>query len=311
MLLLEKKAEMEIYAGIDMGGTNLKFGLVTDEGDVLFSGASPTPPNLKLLLETIKQIWKILKEEATSRIICLGFGLPGIFNRRAKMIHRSPNYPGLNGVPLEPLFAQLVEVPFTIHNDANMAAYCEFLAGAGKGLKSMILLTIGTGVGSGIILGGQLWEGTNGFAGELGHITVNPEGDSCKCGSQGCLETEVSSEKIVKNYQQLTGQQEPLTSEEVYHRARQGDKAAQTAFTRAGYYLGLGLASAINLLDPEKIILGGGVMKAGDLLLQPALREIKKRSYLFHYSQCRIEPALLGNQAGFIGAALWAGSKFS
>ena len=183
------------------------------------------------------------------------------------MIHRSPNYPELNGVPLEPLFSQLVEVPFTIHNDANMAAYGEFCVGAGRGLKSMILLTIGTGVGSGIILEGRLWEGVNGFAGELGHIIVNPEGDPCKCGSRGCLETEVSSEKIVRNYQQFSGHVESLTSEEVYQRAKSGDNAAQKAFQLAGYYLGLGLASAINLLDPEKIILGGGVMKAGALLL--------------------------------------------
>jgi len=301
---------MKIYAGIDMGGTNLKFGLVNDRGEVLFAHSSPTPPDLHQLLEEIKHIWKILKEKATQPILSIGFGLPGIFNRRSKMIHRSPNYPELNVVHLEPLFSQLVEVPFTIHSDGSMAAFGEFCVGAGQGLKSMILLTIGTGVGSGIILEGRLWEGVNGFAGELGHVIVNPEGDPCKCGSRGCLETEVASEKIVRNYQHFSGSTESLTSEEVYRRAKSGDKAAKKAFHQAGYYLGIGLASAINLLDPEKIILGGGVMKAGDFLLQPNLQELKKRSYLLPYSQCRLESALLGNQAGFIGAALWASAHF-
>jgi len=300
---------MAVYAGLDMGGTNLKYGLVDGQGKVLWWGKDPTPSDLQLLLEAIKQIWSALQKRAPGRITAFGFGLPGIFNRQTKLIHRSPNYPGLNGVPLEPLFSRLVEIPFTIHNDASMAAYGEYRVGAGQGSKSMVLLTIGTGVGSGLILNGQLWEGANGFAGELGHIIVNPDGDKCKCGSQGCLETEVSSEKIVKNYQQISRRTENISSAEVYQRALAGDGAAQEAFAQAGHYLGLGLASTINLLDPDKIILGGGVMKAGDFLLKPALKEIKRRSYLFDYSQCQIIPAVLGNQAGFIGAALWAQSR--
>lgn len=300
---------MAVYAGLDMGGTNLKYGLVDAQGKVIWSETCPTPPNLRQLLEAIKQIWDTLRKKAPGRITAFGFGLPGIFNRQAKLIHCSPNYSGLNDIPLEPLLSQLIEVPFTIHNDASMAAYGEFRVGAGQGAESIVLLTIGTGVGSGLILNGRLWDGANGFAGELGHIIVNPEGDECKCGSQGCLETEVSSEKIVKNYQQITGRQENISSAEIFQRAQAGDEAARQAFAQAGYYLGLGLASTINLLDPEKIILGGGVMKASDFLLKPALKEIKKRSYLFGYSQCQIIPAILGNQAGFIGAALWAQSQ--
>jgi glucokinase len=167
-------------------------------------------------------------------------------------------------------------------------------------------LTIGTGVGTGIILNGNIWEGACGFAGELGHAVVNPNGEPCKCGSRGCLETEVSAPKIVKNYQYYSKNLQNITVEDISQSAKNNDKAAQKAFTDAGYYLGLGLALAINLLNPEKILLGGGVMEAGEFLLPPAVAEASKRSFQGSFRCCSIERATLGNKAGFIGAALWA-----
>jgi glucokinase len=137
-------------------------------------------------------------------------------------------------------------------------------------------------------------------------VIVNPNGERCKCGSQGCLETESSAPKIVKNYKNLTKIKEDITAEDVYRRAKKGDQAAMDAFAQAGFYLGIGLASAINFINPEKILLGGAVTAAGDFLLSPALEEARKRSYKASYECCSIEKATLGNKAGFIGAALWA-----
>jgi predicted NBD/HSP70 family sugar kinase len=161
-------------------------------------------------------------------------------------------------------------VPFRIGNDANMAAYGEFAHGAGRGARSLVLLTIGTGIGSGIILDGKLWEGEGGYAGEIGHITVNPEGDACKCGGRGCLETEASGPRIVKNYQALMGRADVADSRDVYLLAKAGDPVAIESFKKCAYYLGIGLGIVINLLNPEKILIGGGVVSAGKFLLGPA-----------------------------------------
>jgi glucokinase len=191
-----------------------------------------------------------------------------------------------------------------------MAAYGEFQAGAGQGVESLVLLTIGTGLGSGIILQRNLWQGAGGFAGELGHVTVNPEGDTCRCGSRGCLETEVSSLKIIKNYQDLSGERKTMTSEDVFYLAQDGKETASRAFEIAGRFLGIGVSILINMLNPEKILLGGGVMKSGNFLLQPALKEARFRSYKASFDSCRIEKAILGNRAGFIGNALWARDQF-
>jgi len=184
----------------------------------------------------------------------------------------------------------------------------EYRHGAGRGTQSLVLLTVGTGIGSGIILDGNLWQGKCGFAGELGHITVNPEGDLCNCGNRGCLETEASAPKLVKNYLSLTKGRGPVTSRDVYLLARKGDRAALDSFARCGYYLGIGLGIVINFMNAEKIIVGGGVVAAGKYLLRPAVAEARRRSHRVSFACCRIEKAALGNDAGLIGAAAWAGA---
>jgi glucokinase len=193
-----------------------------------------------------------------------------------------------------------------MNNDANLAAYGEYCIGAGKETQSLVLLTIGTGVGSGVILDGRIWQGSCGFAGELGHVCVNPVGDRCKCGSRGCLETEVSASKIVSLYNIFSQTEKKLSSEDIFIAAKNGDESALKAFTRVGSYLGIGLSQAINFLNPEKILLGGGVMESADFMIPSALEEAKKRSYSASFNCCSIEQTQLGNKAGFIGAALWA-----
>jgi len=297
---------MPLYAGFDLGGTRLKYGLIDAEGRIVFFDNIATPLTIEKLLHLLRKIWEDLKKREKKNIEAVGFGFPGIFSLKEQKIIQSPNYSALDNFALIPALARFIEVPFWVNNDANAAAFGEFKCGAGQGVQSLIFLTIGTGVGSGIILEGKLWQGNCGFAGELGHAVVNSEGERCDCGSRGCLETEASAPKIVKNYNNLRNIVESLSAEEVFHRAKKEDKAARQAFSQAGYYLGIGLSLALNIFNPEKIILGGAVMEAGKFLLTPALEEAKKRSYKASFECCRIEKAILGNKAGFIGAALWA-----
>ncbi len=297
---------MPLYAGFDLGGTHLKYGLIDDRGKMASSAREESPAKIEELIHLLKKIWQELKKRENGDIRAVGFGFPGIFSLEEQKIIQSPNYPELDNFALAPALSRFIEVPFWVNNDANMAAFGEFKVGAGQGVQSMVFLTIGTGVGSGIILDRKLCLGKCGFAGELGHTTVNPNGERCNCGSQGCLETEVSAPKIIKNYSTLRKKREEITAEEVFQRAKKGDNDALQAFSQAGYYLGVGLSIAINLLNPEKILLGGAVMEAGDFLLSPALQEARKRSYNASYRCCRIEKASLGNRAGLIGAALWA-----
>ena len=295
-----------LYAGFDLGGTQLKYGLIDSQGQVIFKNKIDSPPSIDQLLEIIARCWHELNFFWGRKISSVGFGFAGFFSLKKKRILNSPNYQALNNFPLFPALSKILPVPFSVHNDANLAAYGEYLYGSGRKAQSLVFLTIGTGVGSGIILNGELWQGTEGFAGELGHITVNPEGLHCNCGSQGCLETEVSATALVRNYREFKHSDEELTAREVYLRARKGDLAAVKSFEKCGYYLGLGLSIVINFLNPEKIILGGGVMNSGNWLLKPTLSEVKKRAISFSLASCEIKKASLGNDAGFIGAAAWA-----
>jgi glucokinase len=294
------------YAGFDLGGTQLKFGLTDDQGQLLFKDKAPTPPSIEGLMRLIGELWQNLKNRKAESVKAIGFGFAGFYSTKERRVLHSPNYPALDNFELFPALSSILDVPYTVDNDANMAAFGEWKSGAGKGAQSLVLLTLGTGVGGGVVLEGELWQGKCGFAGEVGHITVNPQGRTCNCGIRGCLETESSATAIVRNYQELRKSREQITAEEVYHRAKAGDREARASFARASSYLGIGLGIIINFLNPELILLGGGVMNPGDLILPAAAEEARKRSNQVSFACCSIERASLGNDAGLIGAALWA-----
>jgi glucokinase len=300
----------ESYAGFDLGGTNLKYGLVNDKGEVSAKGLVPTPGTLAEIMALIGQTLQALRKDAKGPVRAVGLGIPGLYSLKEKRIIQSPNLPQFDGYDLQAGLAKVVDLPFWADNDANLAAYGEWKSGTGRGARSLILLTIGTGVGSGLVLEGELFHGTCGFAGEMGHITVNPEGEKCGCGNIGCLETEAAAPKIVRNYMDLSRTKKPLAAEEIYQRALKGNTAAKQAFAIAGHYLGIGLGIAINMLNPEKILLGGGVMTTGDFIFPAAVEEAQRRSYRASFACCAIERAGLGNDAGFMGAAHWARERF-
>ncbi|NIM91869.1 MAG: ROK family protein [Candidatus Aminicenantes bacterium] len=302
---------MSLYAGFDLGGTHLKYGLVDERGKISLKEKVSSPPEIEDLLGRIKDLWQDKLKKQQGHIRAVGFGFPGIFDLKEKKTYQSPNYPSLDNYDLVQALSRFIDVPFWVNNDANMAAFGEFKAGSGQGVQSLVLLTIGTGVGSGIILEGKLWQGKCGYAGELGHIIVNPEGEKCNCGGQGCLETEVSAPKIVKNYMALKKKEMNISAEEIFNLAKKGDEEARQAFAQASFYLGIGLATTLNLLNPEKILLGGGVMSAQEYLLPGALAEAKRRTYQASFECCFIEKASLGNDAGVIGSALWAAEQMN
>jgi glucokinase len=297
-----------LHAGFDLGGTQLKFGLIDDRGALVFKDRTQSPASVADLMSLIGDIWRKLRAAHGASLAGAGFGFAGFLSLKDQKVLHSPNYPSLDGFDLVPALRKAVDAPFLIDNDANMAAYGEWKHGAGKDAHSLVLLTIGTGVGSGLILDGRLWHGRCGFAGEIGHITVHAGTGSlpCKCGSYGCLETEVSAPKIVRNYADLTGKGYELTAEDVYNMAKQGDAAALESFTSCGYYLGIGLGIVINLLNPGTILLGGGVMAGGEFLMKEAVAQAERRSHRVSFACATIAKASLGNDAGLIGAAAWA-----
>jgi len=293
-------------AGFDIGGTQIKFGLVDGDGRLVLKGKVRSPETMAGILAALEETWSGLKTKAPGPIRSCGFGIAGFYSTREKKILQSPNYPTLDGYPILPALRKIAGVPVRIGNDANMAAFGEFRHGAGRGVRSLVLFTVGTGIGGGIILDGKIWEGEGGFAGELGHITVNPEGELCGCGRRGCLETEASAPRLVRHFQALSGRTDISDSREVYLLAKAGDPAALESFRKIAYWMGLGIGIVVTALNPEKVLIGGGVVSAGKLLLGPIAEEARRWSHPIPFAGCPVEKAALGNDAGLVGAAAWA-----
>ena len=214
------------------------------------------------------------------------------------------------------LLKRLTDLPVYLENDANAAAVGEHWIGAGQGSRNLLCITLGTGLGSGFILNGTIWHGSNDFAGELGHTTLFPEGLPCNCGRKGCLEAYVSATGIVKRAVLalkegrdsslkpfLEEENNSLTSLTIFEHAQQGDRLARDLFEESGRYLGIAIVNVLHMLDLETVILGGQVAQAGELLLSPTIHEVEKNAIGARYYPISIVPAKLGNQAGIIGAA--------
>ncbi|MCX6559091.1 MAG: ROK family protein [Candidatus Aminicenantes bacterium] len=297
---------MAVFAGFDLGGTRLKCGLVDERGGLLYKTQEPTPATADGFFALVESMWAGLRQRAGEPIRAAGFGLPGIFDLASRRILESPHTGGLDGIEIEAVLERLLGVPVRADNDANLAAFGEWRHGAGRGVANLILLTIGTGIGAGIIADGKLLRGARGYAGEVGHMSIRPDGEPCACGGRGCLETEASARAIIRRYREAAGADGPLTAEEIQALATAGDDKARMAIAESARCLGLGLGILINLLNPEKILLGGGVLGAGDDIIRPAAEEASRRSFKNAYKACRIERAALANEAGIIGAAAWA-----
>jgi len=308
------------YIGIDIGGTNVKAGLVDETGRVLESRSVLTvTDDINAFLLTLSEL--VLEFQKSAAVRAIGVGVPGLHNCKTHIIEISPNIPCLQHFNLEVALADQVHIPTTTENDANAAAYAEFVCGHGVGQQHLVHLTLGTGLGSGLILNGKLFTGASGYAGEFGHTVIdagqpnNQTSRLCACGNRGCTEMYVSATGIVITAEEmmqdapesvLHNVEPPLTSQKVYKAALQGDVTARKVFQKTGWYLGIACANLINLLNLEMIIIGGGVMAAGDLLLNSVLDSAKSHAFPSTYADCRIVQSKLWPDAGIIGAAMLA-----
>lgn len=258
------------------------------------------------------------------RISAVGIGWPGLVNQRLHRLEVTPNMLDLSSVDLYNELTKQIRLPIVFENDANAGAYGEWQAGAARGLDNVLYVGLGTGIGSGLILGGQLQRGSLGFGGEFGHFKIDAGGLECGCGSTGCLETMVSGPNIVRRVRehlfsdplfsvsQLARDMEgTLTCERIKQAARENDDLAKAVLHETGVFVGMAVASVINLLNVEMVVIGGGVMTDGDVLLEPIIEEIRARTLGPAFDCCRVVGGQLGQNAGIIGAAMLARDEAS
>lgn len=306
---------MNYLFGVDLGGTTVKMGLFTEEGTLVEQWEIPTRKEEQgtfILPDIAESIERKMQQKGISRDNCLGVGIgvPGPVDSNG-VVKRCVNL-GWDEFNVAETFSELVKMPCRVGNDANVAALGEVWEGGAKGYQNVVMVTLGTGVGGGIVIEGKVVAGANGAGGEIGHITVNKdEPDACNCGKKGCLEQYASATGIVKQTKRILANTtedcplrklESFSAKKVFDYAKQGDRICQQAVEQLGENLGYALAGIACVCDPEMILLGGGVSRAGDILVQAVEKYYKQ--YAFHATaDCKFAIATLENQAGIYGAA--------
>jgi glucokinase len=311
----------QLYLGLDVGRT-IRGAVVSEQGDIRTQRrvvAEVRDP--RVFIDQLIEIIDELKSstEADGKVKGAGIGWAGLVNQRSQRIEATPNLVDVSRFDIRSELELATGVRVVFDNDANAAAYGEWRRGAARGFNDVLYITMGTGIGSGLILGGQLQRGSRGFAGELGHYKLELEGLECACGGTGCLETLASGPNIVRRVRerlfddpafsisQLASDMEgKLTAERVVRAAMEEDELARVVLSETGRFLGTAVASIVNLLNVEVVVIGGGVMAAGELILEPIREEARKSTITPAFECCRIVPAELGQDAGIIGAALLA-----
>lgn len=308
---------MELVCAVDLGGTHLRAATVDPTGGIHSRVRQQTPAAdspeeiLDAVLTAVHECEREAKSNGES-IEAISIVIPGTVDAGTGVAIKVPNVPCLDGFHLTEALTRTLHLPVILENDSNVAALGESWCGAARGHRSIVCLTLGTGVGGGIILDGKLWRGANHSAGEIGHTCVEPDGVECSCGGRGCLEVYASATAIVRmagdvksNYPgSVLGNDRDLTSEAIYRAAREGDELAVEVFRQMGSYLGVAVANLINILDPEMIVIGGGVANAWDIFEPHMMREATNRT--FSSVKVRIVRAERVDDAGLLGAAcLW------
>ena len=311
---------MEYAIGIDLGGTNLRLARVSPEGGIssrrrlLTARFASTP---ELVAGIARETTALIREaeNSGSSVLGVGIGVPGGVDPAGETVYFLTNFPGGgDDIPLRRLLEEKIRRPVRVGNDAKLWAFGEGWLGAGRGKQNFLLVTLGTGVGGGIIIDGRIYGGHAGIAGEVGHITIEPEGAPCGCGSRGCLETIASAggfvrlarERLAQGQPSLLSQSDefqPLSALNVSRAAERGDPVGLSVLEKVGRALGIGLSVLINVLNPEIIILGGGVAAARELFTPHLVEEIKLRAFSRKGKETPVVPPQLGEDAGILGAA--------
>jgi glucokinase len=317
-------AEKRWIVGVDLGGTNIVVGLVPIEGgEVLGFRSHPTESGRgpKFVVDRIVSmveaaISEVAAAHGTTRgaVAGVGIGSPGPLDRSTGTVINTPNL-GWRNFPLRDLIANAVGLPATLDNDANCATYGEWWLGAGRNVDTLVGLTLGTGIGGGIVLDGEIFHGASDAAGEIGHMTIEANGRKCKCGNYGCLEAYASGPAIALRAVEgleagvesllpalVNGRVEDITAATVYEAVVLGDPYANEVMRETAKILGAGVANMINVLNPEMVVIAGGVTRAGDHLFAPLQAEVRKRAFRSAQEACEIVSAQLPGTAGVVGA---------
>lgn len=290
--------------GIDLGATFVKMGIVDGYGRISFRRRIPTRHSSKKdsLIGAIVDNVKLIIKESGRNVAGVGIGVPGPVDSEKGIVHYFPNIKGWDEVPLKAILKKRLGMRVELDNDVNAMTLGEFTFGAGKGARDIVCVTLGTGVGGGIIIDGRLYRGGSMVAGEIGHMPINEKGPLCNCGGIACLERYIGNRYILERAKKIFGSN--ITLEAVSDLAGKGNKKALGIWKDVAEKLGVALAQVVNLLNPDRVVIGGGISKAGRFILNPLKGSIKRRAMRGHARHVKIVPAKLGNDAGIIGASL-------
>jgi glucokinase len=310
------------YVGIDLGGTNIAAGIVDEEGKIIKKGSVPTGRDrtAAVIIKDMCDLVKSLMQDVgitEKDLHSIGIGSPGAPDRKNGVILYANNLPFRN-VPMRDEIQKYINVPVYLENDANCAAIAEGVAGAAKGAEFAVIITIGTGIGGGVIINHKLYTGFNGAAGELGHVVLHKDGEACSCGRLGCWEAYSSATALIRQTKAAArenpnskimeicgGDLNKIDAKTAFDAARLGDETGKAVIDRYIDYLADGLANMVNIFQPNVIAIGGGVSKEGENLLAPLREKMKGRTYCAEgLESTRLVTAQMGNDAGIVGAAL-------
>ncbi|HZJ76457.1 MAG TPA: ROK family glucokinase [Oscillospiraceae bacterium] len=314
------------FIGVDLGATEIKAGIVSEDGQIIDKTAVHTPvkDGIHAIVNSIDMLIDALLKthnKTIQSIKCIGVGIPGVCDNKG-LVYYAPNL-FWNNVPLGDLLRVKTGVPVFIENDATVAIIGEATCGIARGASDYVLITLGTGIGSGIVINNSVYNGSHGIGSEIGHMIVGENFYNCNCGNNGCLETFASATALVKYTKKLlmdsddsliskmVDNVDTLDAKLVFDCAKKDDLIAGKAVDRLVKYLAIGIGNIINILDPEMIIIGGGISKAGNYLIEKLNREIPKNIWLKPMNLTKIVQASLGNDAGIIGSASYAKSKLN
>lgn len=310
-------SQEKVYLGVDLGGTTMSIGLLQSNGNIIFQShtASKVHDGSQSALNQIIRTTEDIKRQLNSgmEITAMGIGIAGKVDTNNGVLIEATNLPNWHNVPLGEHLSKALQIPVKVDNDANVAALGEFFYGAGEKQNSMLMVTLGTGVGGGLILDGKLYSGIDGIAGEMGHMIIDIDGPVCNCGKQGCVEAFCGAKGILNRYldkaQSKSGSllkdinPDELTPKDISQAAIDGDPLAIETFDEVGMYLGVALANIANMLNIEIVVVGGGVANAGELILKPARKSLIEHALNVPGNRMKIVQATLGDRAGMIGAS--------
>jgi glucokinase len=315
----------QVIIGVDIGGTKSAVVLARADGEILHRRSEPTRPDLRGPEAVLASLAAMAREVMAAGGVMaqdvrgVGVSCGGPLDTKTGVVHAPPNLPGWEGVPVRQIFEDALGLPVLVENDANATALAEWRFGAGQGARNVVFLTMGTGIGGGLILDGRLYRGANDLAGEIGHQTILMNGPLCGCGKRGCLEALASGPAIARLARESMmygrhkrvlaragGKPANITAAHVVEAAKEGDAFARQILEEAGTYMGVGIANILQILNPERVILGTIAVHAGDLVLEPIRRAVAEYAWERSRAVCRIVPASLGDRAQDLAAvALW------